>query len=78
VSFLFLPSTESNTLTRKLKHKALLFPTRESGTQHCSAASASEALQGGANSRMGHQQKTKSNTSVFDFCFLNEAHLSVY
>ena len=32
----------------------------------------------GFDSRMGHQQKTKSNTSVFDFCFLNEAHLSVY
>ena len=29
----------------------------------------------GFDSRMGHQQKTKSNTLVFDFCFLNEAHL---
>ena len=38
------------------------------GTRHCSAASVSEALHGGANSRTGHQ-KQKSTTQVVLFCF---------
>ena len=38
--------------------------TRESGTKHCSAASVSEALQGGANSRMGLTPRV----SFFFFC----------